>query len=71
MSAALTAYPDRSTCDRVKHEKFPFPGRAGPDAAVPSLESLLAERLERLVSQEQAAWISHDEGASKRIGGGG
>jgi Protein of unknown function (DUF4231) len=61
----------RSTCERLKHEKFLFLARAGPYAAVPNRESLLAERVEGLVSQEHAAWVSHREEASKRIGGGG
>jgi uncharacterized protein YecT (DUF1311 family) len=59
----------RSTCERLKHEKFLFLGHAGPYAAAPDPESLLAERVEGLVSQEQAAWISHREGAGKQMGG--
>jgi len=61
----------RSTCERLKHEKFLFLGHAGPYAAVSHPESLLAERVEGLVSQEHAAWVSHREEASKQIGGGG
>jgi len=60
----------RSTCERLKHEKFLFLGRAGPYAEVPNPESLLAERVEGLVSQEHAAWVSHRDDAGKRIGGG-
>ena len=60
----------RSTCERLKHEKFLFLGRAGPYAEVPNPESLLAERVESLVSQEHAAWVSHRDEAGKRIGGG-
>ena len=60
----------RSTCERLKHEKFLFLGRAGPYAAVPNPEPLLAERVEGLVSQEHAAWVSHREEADKRIGSG-
>ena len=61
----------RSTCERLKHEKFLFLGRAGPYAAVPNPESALAERVEGLVSQEHAAWVSHREEGSKLSGGGG
>jgi Protein of unknown function (DUF4231) len=61
----------RSTCERLKHEKFLFLARAGPYAAAPDPEPLLAERVEGLVSQEHAAWVSHREDASERIGGGG
>ena len=63
-----TAY--RSTCERLKHEKVLFLSRAGPYAAVPNPESLLAERVEGLVSQEHAAWVSHREEGSKQSGGG-
>jgi Protein of unknown function (DUF4231) len=59
----------RSTCERLKHEKFLFLSRAGPYAAVSDPESLLAERVEGLVSQEHAAWVSHREEGSKQAGG--
>jgi hypothetical protein len=49
----------RSTCERLKHEKFLFLGRAGPYAASRNPERLLAARVEGLVSQEHAAWVSH------------
>jgi hypothetical protein len=54
----------RSTCERLKHEKFLFLARAGPYAAAENAEALLAERVEGLVSQEHAAWASHQEEAS-------
>jgi hypothetical protein len=41
----------------------------GPCAVVTDRESLLAERVESLVSQEHAAWVSHREEAASRIGG--
>jgi uncharacterized protein DUF4231 len=62
-----TAY--RSTCERLKHEKFLFVAGAGPYAAAPDPEARLAERVEGLVSQEQAAWVSHREEAGKHAGG--
>jgi hypothetical protein len=54
----------RSTCERLKHEKFLFAALAGPYAAVPRPEALLAERVEGLVSQEHAAWVSNREEAA-------
>jgi hypothetical protein len=51
----------RSTSERLKHEKFLFLARAGPYAAAEQPEALLAERVEGLVSQEHAAWASHQE----------
>ena len=51
----------RSTAERLKHEKFLFLAGAGPYAAAEKPESLLAERVEGLVSQEHAAWASHQE----------
>jgi uncharacterized protein DUF4231 len=58
----------RSTCERLKHEKYLFAARAGPYAAVPRPDALLAERVEGLVSQEHAAWVSHREEAAQRMG---
>ena len=55
----------RSTCERLKHEKFLFACSAGPYADAPRPEALLAERVEGLVSQEHAAWVSHREHASE------
>lgn len=51
----------RATCERLKHEQFLFAAQAGPYAASPSPEALLAERVEGLVSQEHAAWVSQQE----------
>jgi hypothetical protein len=59
----------RSTCERLKHEKFLFLAHAGPYAEVAHPDSLLAERVEGLVSQEHAAWVSHREEAGKQLGG--
>lgn len=61
----------RATCERLKHEEFLFLASAGPYAAAPRPEALLAERVEGLVSQEHAAWASHQEEASKKMGGEG
>lgn len=61
----------RSTCERLKHEKFLFLAGAGPYGGIPDPDPLLAERVEGLVSQEHAAWVSHREDATERMGGGG
>jgi hypothetical protein len=53
----------RATCERLKHEKFLFAASAGPYANAPRREALLAERVEGLVSQEHAAWVSNREDA--------
>jgi Protein of unknown function (DUF4231) len=57
----------RSTCERLKHEKFLFAARAGPYASSEP-EALLAERVESLVSQKHAAWMSQREEAARRVG---
>lgn len=57
----------RSTCERLKHEKFLFAARAGP-YAVATPEVVLAERVESLVSQEHAAWVSQREDALRQAG---
>jgi Protein of unknown function (DUF4231) len=56
----------RSTCERLKHEKFLFLARAGPYAGAANPEAMLAERVEGLVSQEHAAWISHQDEAARK-----
>jgi uncharacterized protein DUF4231 len=64
-----TAY--RATCERLKHEQFLFRARAGPYAAAIDAEALLAERVEGLVSQEHAAWVSQQEEVGRKTGGEG
>jgi hypothetical protein len=61
----------RATCERLKHEQFLFLSHAGPYATALDPETLLAERVEGLVSQEHAAWASHREDANRKIGGEG
>ena len=58
----------RSTCERLKHEKYLFLARAGSYRTAKRPESLLAERVEGLVSQEHAAWVSQQDDP-KRGGG--
>jgi hypothetical protein len=48
----------RATCEALKHEKYLFQGNAGLYAGAKDARALLAERVESLVSQEQAKWIS-------------
>ena len=48
----------RSTCEYLKHEKYLYLGNAGPYLKVENPVALLAERIESLVSQEHAKWIS-------------
>jgi hypothetical protein len=48
----------RSTCEALRHEKYLWMAHAGPYAHVKRPDALLAERVEGLVSQEQAAWAS-------------
>lgn len=58
----------RATCERLKHEQFLFVARAGPYSAAPDPSALLAERVESLVSQEHAAWVSQREDAGVQLG---
>lgn len=60
----------RSTCERLRHEKFLFLAHAGSYAQSPDPDALLAERVEGLVSQEHAAWVSHRTDADKAGGSG-
>ncbi len=47
----------RSTCEALKHEKYMFLAGAGA-YATPDARAILAERLEGLISQEHAKWVS-------------
>jgi hypothetical protein len=51
----------RSTAEALKHEKFLFLGLAGPYASSENPRTLLAERVESLVSQEVSKWTSTRE----------
>ncbi len=48
----------RSTCESLKHEKYTVLARAGPYAGVRKPIPLLADRIEGLISQEHAKWVS-------------
>jgi len=48
----------RSTCESLKHEKFLYLHSAAPYLNVTDPHTLLAERIESLVSQEHAKWAS-------------
>ena len=60
----------RSTCEALLHEKYLYLAHAGPyaeaaDGGVP----MLADRIEGLISQEGAKWVSvREEGATKSAG---
>src|SRR6266511_1397041 len=61
-----TAY--RATCERLKHERHLYTAAAGPYAGAARPAALLAERVEGLVSQEHAAWVSQQREAIKGAG---
>ena len=48
----------RSTCEALKHEKYLYLAQAGPYESTGRPVALLAERIEGLVSQEHAKWVS-------------
>jgi hypothetical protein len=54
----------RSTCESLKHEKYLYLAGAGPYGSTDSREkliALLADRIEGLISQEHAKWVSTQE----------
>ena len=54
----------RSTCEALKHEKYLYLAGAGPYVITESTEKrlvLLADRIEGLISQEHAKWVSAQE----------
>jgi hypothetical protein len=56
----------RSTAEALKREKYLYLAQAGPYASVPNPLPLLAERVEGLVSQENAKWISTQQESGKK-----
>jgi hypothetical protein len=55
----------RSTCEALRHEKYLFLAAAGPYAKSEQPLPLLADRIEGLISQEHAKWLSAQEQAEK------
>jgi hypothetical protein len=51
----------RSTCERLKHEKYLWLAKAGHYADAIDSNRVLAERVESLISTEHAKWISTRE----------
>ncbi len=58
----------RSTCETLKHEKYLYLAKAGPYATANDAHTLLAERLESLISQEHAKWVAGREQAARTRG---
>jgi hypothetical protein len=56
----------RSTCETLKHEKYLYLANAGPYGAAAAAHTLLAERIESLVSQEHAKWATGQEESAKQ-----
>lgn len=48
----------RSTCEALRHEKYLYLANAGPYSKVSTARPELAERIEGLISQEHAKWVS-------------
>lgn len=48
----------RSTSESLKHEKYLWLAKAGPYQDSGNPDSLLADRVESLISQEHAKWIA-------------
>ncbi|HXS33478.1 MAG TPA: DUF4231 domain-containing protein [Solirubrobacterales bacterium] len=59
----------RATCEQLKHEQFLFMAKAGPYEIAPNPDALLAERVESLVSQEHAAWVSNRDDVNRSMAG--
>ncbi len=56
----------RSTCEALKHEKYLWIGKAGPYASSENPNAMLAERIESLISQEHANWVSTRQEVTKK-----
>jgi len=56
----------RSACEALQHEKYLFLAGAGPYANAEQALPLLADRIEGLISQEHAKWLSAQQPPGKR-----
>jgi hypothetical protein len=54
----------RATAEALKHEKYLYLAKAGLYGSVDNAITLLAERVEALVSQENSKWITYQEQSS-------
>jgi hypothetical protein len=59
----------RSTCESLKHEKFLYLANAGPYSGNGNTHAVLADRIEGLISQEHAKWVSARDEATRALGG--
>jgi Protein of unknown function (DUF4231) len=48
----------RSTAEALKHEQFLYLAKAGPYISADHAQSMLAERIESLITQEEGKWVS-------------
>jgi Protein of unknown function (DUF4231) len=55
----------RSTCEALRHEKYLFLAGAGPYGNAEQRLPLLADRIEGLISQEHAKWLSTQQQPGK------
>jgi Protein of unknown function (DUF4231) len=51
----------RTTCESLKHEKYLFLAETGPYENANRPVAVLANRIEALISQEHAKWVSNQE----------
>jgi hypothetical protein len=58
----------RSTCEALKHEKYTYLAKATP-YNTPDHHALLTERVEALISQENAKWASVQQQVNVKAGG--
>jgi Protein of unknown function (DUF4231) len=56
----------RSTCESLKHEKYLWLGKAGPYRNIEDPDSVLADRVESLISTEHAKWIASQDQSGKK-----
>ena len=55
----------RSTCEALKHEKYLYLAKAGEYRTIENPETLLAEKIETLISQEHTRWTFSRERAMR------
>jgi len=61
----------RTTCEDLRHEKYLYLANAGPYADLNDAHAKLAEKIEALISQENARWVAAKKPIDKTQNRGG
>ena len=56
----------RATAEALKHDQYLYLGKAGPYLTADHPQSMLAERIELLIAQEEGKWVSAQSSSNQQ-----